>query len=131
MEYTPVARPDRNNGQTHPKHVGILQMRLRIALLGMNKVRELCGVANEEDGSIVEHPVEIAFVGANLDGKTTRIAGSVRRARLATNGGETNGSAGSVANIFEEGGGTEVGNVVRHFKIAMRASTLSVDLRNL
>jgi hypothetical protein len=32
-------------------------MRLRIALLGMDKVRELGGVAKEEDGSIVKYPV--------------------------------------------------------------------------
>jgi hypothetical protein len=60
-------------------------MRLRIALLGMNKVRELGRVAKEEDRGVVEYPVEIAFISANLDGKTTRITGSVCRARLATN----------------------------------------------
>lgn len=52
-------------------------MGLRIALLGMNKVGELCRVAKEEDGSVVEYPVEIAFISTNLDGKTTRITGSV------------------------------------------------------
>jgi len=55
-------------------------MRLRVALLGMDKVREFGGIAKEEDGSIVEDPVEIAFVGANLDGEPTGIAGSVRGA---------------------------------------------------
>jgi len=105
-------------------------MRLRIALLGMDKVRELGGIAKEEDGSIVEDPVEIAFVGANLDGEPTRIAGSVRRARFATNGGETNGGAGLISDFLEKRGTGEVGNVVRHLKIAMRASTLSMDLGN-
>ena len=46
----------------------------------MDKVRELGGIAKEEDRSIVEDPVEIAFVGADLDGEPTRIAGSVRGA---------------------------------------------------
>jgi len=55
-------------------------MRLRIALLGMDKVRELGGIAKDEDGSIVEDSVEIAFVGANLNGEPTRIADSVRGA---------------------------------------------------
>lgn len=55
-------------------------MRLRIALLGMDEVRELGGIAKEEDGGIVEDPVEIAFVGAYLDGEPTGIAGSVRGA---------------------------------------------------
>ncbi len=104
-------------------------MRLRVALLGMNKVGELGGVAKEEDGCIVKYPVEIAFIGTNLDGKTTWITGSVGRARLATNCGETNSSAGPVANVFEEGGTSEIRNVVRHFKVAMRARALSVVLR--
>jgi hypothetical protein len=105
-------------------------MRLRIAFLGMNKVGELGRVAKEEDRSIIEYPIEIAFISTNLDGKTTRITGSVCRARLATNRGETNSSAGSVANFIEEGCTTEVRNVVCHFKVAMCAGALSMDLRN-
>jgi len=115
---------------THPEHVGILQMRLRIALLGMNKVGELGRVAKEEDGGIIEYPVEIAFISTNFDGKAARITGSVCRARLATNRGETNSGAGPVADFLEEGGTGEVRNVVCHFKVAMRAGTLSMDLKN-
>lgn len=103
-------------------------MRLRVALLGMDKVREFGGIAKEEDGSVVEDPVKIAFVGADLDGKATGIAGSVRRTRLATDCGETNGSTGSVTDPFEEGGAGEVGDVMRHLKVAMRAGTLCMDL---
>jgi len=105
-------------------------MGLRIALLGMDKVGEFGGIAKEEDGSVVEDPVKIAFIGADLDGKPTGIAGSVRRTRLGTDCGETNGSTGSLANFLEEGGAGEVGDVVRHLKVAMRASTLSMDLSN-
>jgi hypothetical protein len=105
-------------------------VRLRVALLGMDEMRELGGVTKEEDGGIVEDPVKIAFVSANLDSKTTRITGGIRRARLAANGGETNGSAGLVANCFEERGRSEVGDVVGYLKVAVRASTLSMDLRN-
>jgi hypothetical protein len=105
-------------------------MRLGIPLLGMNKVGELGGITKEEDGSVVEYPVEIALVSTNLDGKTTRITGSVCRARLATNRGETNSSARPVANFFKEGGTSEVRNVVCHFKVAMRAGAFSMDLRN-
>lgn len=54
-------------------------MGLRIALLGMDKVREFGGIAKEENGSVVEDPVKVAFISADLDGKPTGIAGSVRR----------------------------------------------------
>jgi len=97
----------------------------------MDKVGELGGVAKEEDGSVIEDPVEVAVIGANLDGKPTGITGSVRRARLAAYSGKTNRGAGFVANLFEERGRGEVGNVVGHLEVAMRASTLGMDLRNL
>lgn len=105
-------------------------MRLRIALLGMNKVRKLGRIAKEEDGSIVEYPVEIAFFSTNLDSKTTGITGSVCRTRLATNRGETNSSASSVADFLEEGGTSEVRNVVCHLKVAMCAGALRMNLRD-
>lgn len=125
-----VPRLNHINGQTHPECVRVLQMRLRVTLLGVDEVRELGRVSNKENGGIVEDPIEIAFVCANLDGKPTGITGSVRRARLAANGGKANGSAGSVANLFKERGGGEVGNVMCHFKVAMCASTLGMDLEN-
>jgi hypothetical protein len=103
-------------------------MRLGVTLLGVNKVGKLGGVANEEDRCIVEDPVEIAFVGAYLDGKAARITGRVRRARLTADGGETDSSTGPVANLFKKRSTSEVGDVMRHFEVAVRASTLRMDL---
>jgi hypothetical protein len=50
---------------------------LGITLLGVNKVGKLGGIADEEDRCIVENPIEITFVGANLDGKAARITDRV------------------------------------------------------
>ena len=36
-----------------PEHVRILEMRLRVALLSVNEVRKLCGIAQEENWMIV------------------------------------------------------------------------------
>lgn len=63
--------------QIVPKHVGILEMGLRITLLGMDKMWEFGGVADEEYWSVVEHPIEVTFSGADLDGESTGIAGGV------------------------------------------------------
>jgi hypothetical protein len=103
-------------------------MCLRVALLGVNEVGELGGVANEEDWSIVENPVEIAFVGANLDSEAPGVTGSVWRAAFSTNCGETDGGTSSVADLFEEGGRSEIGYVMSHCEVAVRASTLGMDL---
>ena len=42
-------------------------MRLRVPLLGVNEVRELRWVAEEEYGSVVEHPVKVALISLQLD----------------------------------------------------------------
>lgn len=45
-----------------PEHVSVLEMGLRVSLLSVDEVRELRGVADEEDGGVVEYPVEVAFI---------------------------------------------------------------------
>lgn len=56
---------------------------LGIALLGMDEVRELGGVAEEEDGRVVGDVVPVAFFGSEFDGESSRIAGQIVRATLA------------------------------------------------
>jgi hypothetical protein len=103
-------------------------MCLRVALLGVDKVGELGGVAQEEDRSVVENPIEIAFIGADFDSETAGVTGSVRRAILSTNGRETNSSTSPVADLFEEGGASEIGDVIGYFEMAVRAGTLGMNL---
>jgi hypothetical protein len=45
----------RVGGQVVPEHVGILQIGLGIALLGVDKEREFGGIAEEKDGRVVHH----------------------------------------------------------------------------
>jgi hypothetical protein len=69
-----------------PEHVGILQMGLGVPLLGVDKVRELCGVTNEEDRRVVEDPVEVALFGSDFDGEATGVTGGICGARLTADG---------------------------------------------
>jgi hypothetical protein len=71
---------------------------LRVPLLCVDEVGELGGVTNKKDRGIVEHPVKVAVIRLELDGETTRVTGGVGRARLATDGGETDGRADLLAN---------------------------------
>lgn len=50
-----------------PEHGGIFQICLRVAFLRVNENRELGRVSEEEDGSIVENPIPIAFFRIQLD----------------------------------------------------------------
>ena len=45
-------------------------MRLGVTLLSVYEVRELGGVADEEHGRVVEHPVEVALLSLDLDSET-------------------------------------------------------------
>ena len=46
----------------YPEHVRIFQVSLRMSLLGVNEVRELGRVTDEEDGGVIEHPVPVTLV---------------------------------------------------------------------
>jgi hypothetical protein len=101
---------------------------LRIPLLGVDEVGEFGGVTKEENRSVVEHPVPVAFVCPQFDSKATRIASGIGRARFTTDGGETDSSANLLAHRFEESGISDVAEVVSDLKVTMSASTLGMDL---
>lgn len=48
-------------------------MCLRVALLGVDEVREFGGVAEEEDGGVVEHPVQVTLFSPEFDREASRV----------------------------------------------------------
>lgn len=77
--------------QVAPEHGRVITARQvggRVALLLVNKVRELGRVSQEEDGRVVGDEVPVAVVGAELDGKAPGVARQVVRAGLAADGRE-------------------------------------------
>lgn len=102
-------------------------MGLRISLLGVDEVRELGWVAQEEDGRVVVHKVQVAFLGVQLDGETTGVSGSIGGARLTSDGRETSNQLGLLADGVQERRATDVGDVVGDLEVAERAGTLGVD----
>lgn len=113
--------------QIIPEHIHVLQVRLRVTLLGVDKVRELGRVAQEENRSVVEDPIPVSFLGADFDRKPARIARSVGRARLATDSGEAHGDGRTVADLVEDGGAANVGDIVGDLKVPMCTGALGVD----
>lgn len=69
-----------------PEHGSILQVCLRISLLSMDEEGKLGGIAEKEDGGVVVNPIPVTLFSIELDGETTRIAGSIRGALLTTDG---------------------------------------------
>ncbi|CAH0326074.1 hypothetical protein SRABI128_05160 [Microbacterium sp. Bi128] len=76
-------------GPEVPLHVGVAQVSAGEALLGVDEVRELDPVADEEHGSVVADEVVVALGGVELHGETAGVAPGVGGAGLAGNGGET------------------------------------------
>lgn len=88
-------------GEVVPEHGGILQVGLGVPLLSVDKQRELGRVSDEEDWGVVEHPVPVALLGVELDGKATRITSAVGRALLSTHGREAGDELGFLSHALE------------------------------
>ena len=67
-----------------PLSIGILAVRLGVALLGMHKIGELNRVANKKDRCIITYDVPVAFFGVEFNSKTSGIALGICRTLLTT-----------------------------------------------
>ena len=61
---------------------------VRLLLDGVNHVRKLDGVLDEEHRDVVADDVPVAFLGIELDGKAANVAREVERTLAAGDGGE-------------------------------------------
>jgi hypothetical protein len=60
-----------------PEHVGIFQVGLRVAFLGVDEIREFARVTDEEDWSVVAGHVPVAFLGVELHCESSRVTFSI------------------------------------------------------
>nr|GEU28368.1 hypothetical protein [Tanacetum cinerariifolium] len=103
-----------------------LQIGLRVALLGMNKIGELDAVLDEEHRRVVTHQVPVAFLGVKAHGETARIAFGIGAALLATDGGKAHEGLGLLADVGKQFGFRKTGDVVGDGEGAVGAGTLGV-----
>jgi len=113
--------------QKIPKRSRILQIRLRVPLLRMDKGRKLDAISDEEYGRVISNHIPISLISIKLDGESTRIPRSIGRALFAADGGETNSNFGLLADAIEDGCRCDVGYVVGHFEFSKRAGSFSMD----
>lgn len=62
-----------------------MQVSGRVSLLGVNEVRELDWVLNEEDWSVVAYHVVVSFFSVELNSEPSRISFSVSCTSFASN----------------------------------------------
>lgn len=114
-------------GEEVPEHVRILQMRLRIPLLGVNEAGEQDGITNEEDGGVVANQIPDTVLRVELDGESARITSGIGRSALTAHRGESHGQGGALLDLVEHLGSTVLADVVGHLEVAEGAGTLGVD----
>ena len=112
-----------------PEHGGIIRMghvRSRVALLSVDEVRELGGIPQEEDWSVVGNHVPVPLRCAELDRKASWVPCHVVRTRFATDGGEPDGDR-TLLVCLENLRKTEVIQWVGGLIISVCATTLGVN----
>ncbi|OQC60855.1 MAG: hypothetical protein BWX50_01675 [Euryarchaeota archaeon ADurb.Bin009] len=88
-------------------HVGV-----GVALDGTVEVGELVGVAYEEDGGVVPDQIPVSLLGVELHGKAADVALGIGRTAFAGDRREAHEDVGLLADIGEEPGPGEPGDVV-------------------
>jgi len=110
-----------------PLSFGVSEVSLRVALLAVNKVRELNGIFNEEDWGVVSDHIVVALFGVELNGEATRVARSIGRAELASDSRESEEKRSPLADRVEELGLSKLGNIVSNLEVAVGACALGVN----
>ena len=100
---------------------------MRLGLHGVDEVRELHRVLDEEHRDVVAHQVPVAFVGVELHGEAAHVAHGVGAAALAGHGGEAHEHRRALADGGEGRGACELGDVLGALEVAVRAGAASVD----
>ena len=90
-------------------------------------MREFGGISQEENRGVVGDQIPIAFVGSELDGKSSGVSSAIVRARPTTDGGESDGYGAFLAFGTPD---VERGKVIGRggaFKETMGSGALCVD----
>ena len=110
-----------------PLHVVIAHVVVGAAFLAANEMLELQRVADEKDGRVVAHHVEIARVGVHLDREATRVAPCVGAAAFAGHGGKAHDHV-TACTFLEDTGHGVFGHILRRLEGAKSARPLGVWL---
>ena len=109
------------------RRLGLGEAAIGRLLHGVDDVGKLDGVLDEEDRDVVADKVPVAFLGIELDGEATDVAGEVERALVAGDGGEADEHRGPLAGPLEQVGPGEVGQRLVRLEEPVGAEASGVD----
>ena len=117
----------RREGKEVPEHVGIRAIRGRMPFLRVDKIGELQGIADKEDGRVIAHEVVIAVLRIEFYCETARIARRIRGAFFAAHGRKPGKDLGSLTHFREEFSFRVFCHVRRNLEIASGPGSFGVD----
>ena len=103
------------------RRLGLREAAIRGRLGGMDQIRELDGILDEEDGDVVADNVPVALLRVEFHGKPTHIARHIGRALVASHRGEAGKDIRLLTLSLENVCRRDVFQRVERLEIAMRA----------
>ena len=100
---------------------------VRFRLDGMNQVRELHRVLDEEHRHVVAHQVVVALLGIELDREAAHVAHRVGRAAFARHGREAHENGRALRRVLQEVGRGELRHRLVDLEVAMRGRAARMD----
>src|SRR5579885_582248 len=110
-----------------PSHIGIFGIRLRIALLRMDKIWKLYRITDKKDGSIITDKVIIAFFGIEFYRKTTYIAHGISRSQFTLYRGQAYKDWRSFTYTPQKSRFRPLCYIMSNFEVAVCARALGMD----
>src|SRR5579871_817032 len=96
---------------------------IRLLFRGMNKIRKLDRILNEENRDVIPYQVPVAFLGIELDRETSHIAREVRGTLVACDGRESHEQRSLLSSALKEVGPRKVGQRFVILEVAMSTET--------
>lgn len=100
---------------------------VRLGLHGVNEVRELDGILDEEHGDVIADDIEVTLVGVEPGSETVDVPGSVSTTAGTGNGGEPDKDGSLLALAVQEGSSGEVGPISIRGESSVGTGTTRMD----
>jgi len=100
-------------------HVWISQVGGWVSLLGVEEVWELDWVVDEEHWGVVSNHVVVTLFGVEFDGEASWVSDGISGTSLTSNGGESKEKWGLLADLVQESGSGELGNIIGDLEDSM------------
>lgn len=101
----------------------LLDVRLGVWLQGVNHVRELDTIADEENWNVVADHIKVSLPSVKFDSEPTRVTQGLRAASLVNHSREANNHRGLHTRCPQEIGTREVRDIMCHFEETLRTGT--------